>query len=101
MKWKEGTTPCICAWPWLQNCGRGWCGLCMCVARGCAKLMSAGQAVSSQRRHVDMQEDGQAGLQELGGNATLLFYQTPEGNEGRRAYLEKRPPDFSKFPRFP
>ena len=47
------------------------------------------------------QEDGQAGLQELGGNATLLFYQTPEGNEGRQAYLEKRRPDFSKFPRFP
>ncbi len=39
--------------------------------------------------------------QELGGNATLLFYQTPEGDEGRRAYLEKRPPDFSKFPRYP
>ena len=48
-----------------------------------------------------VQEDGQAGLQELGGNATLLFYQTPEGNEGRQAYLEKRRPDFSKFPRFP
>ena len=47
------------------------------------------------------QEDGQAGIQELGGNATLLFYQTAEGDEGRRAYLEKRPPDFSKFPRFP
>ncbi len=48
-----------------------------------------------------LQEDGQAGIQELGGNATLLFYQTEEGNEGRRAYLEKRPPDFTKFPRFP
>ena len=50
---------------------------------------------------LGMQEDGQAGLQELGGNATLLFYQTPEGNEGRQAYLEKRPPDFSKFHRYP
>ena len=39
--------------------------------------------------------------QELGGNATLLFYQTPEGNEGLSAYKEKRPPDFSRFPRFP
>ena len=55
----------------------------------------------TQGYFADMQEDGQAGLQELGGNATLLFYQTPEGNEGRKAYLEKRPPDFSKFPRFP
>ena len=47
---------------------------------------------------VCLQEDGQAGIQELGGNATLLFYQTAEGEEGRRAFLEKRPPDFSKFP---
>ena len=54
-----------------------------------------------QHRFVCLQEDGQAGIQELGGNATLLFYQTAEGEEGRRAFLEKRPPDFSKFPRFP
>ncbi|MBK6848478.1 MAG: 1,4-dihydroxy-2-naphthoyl-CoA synthase [Proteobacteria bacterium] len=45
--------------------------------------------------------DGQAGLQELAGNATMLFYQTAEGQEGRNAYLEKRPPDFRKFPRMP
>lgn len=45
--------------------------------------------------------DGQAGLQELAGNATLLFYMTEEAQEGKRAFLEKRKPDFSKFPRFP
>jgi len=45
--------------------------------------------------------DGQAGLQELAGNATLLFYMTEEGQEGRNAFLEKRKPDFSKFPRRP
>jgi naphthoate synthase len=45
--------------------------------------------------------DGQAGLQELAGNATLLFYMTEEGQEGRNAYVEKRKPDFSKFPRLP
>ena len=45
--------------------------------------------------------DGQAGLQELAGNATLLFYMSEEGSEGHRAYLEKRKPDFSKFPRLP
>lgn len=45
--------------------------------------------------------DGQAGLQELAGNATLLFYLTEEGKEGKNAFLEKRPPDFSKFKRFP
>ena len=45
--------------------------------------------------------DGQAGLQELAGNATMLFYMTAEGQEGRNAFLEKRKPDFSKFPRRP
>jgi naphthoate synthase len=45
--------------------------------------------------------DGQTGLQELAGNATLLFYLTEEGKEGRQAFLEKRPPDFKKFPRLP
>lgn len=43
--------------------------------------------------------DGQAGLQELAGNATMLFYMTEEGQEGRNAFVEKRKPDFSKFPR--
>jgi naphthoate synthase len=42
--------------------------------------------------------DGQAGLQELAGNATMLFYMTEEGQEGRDAFVEKRDPDFSKFP---
>ncbi len=45
--------------------------------------------------------DGQAGLQELAGNATMLFYMSEEGQEGRNAYVEKRKPDFSKFPRQP
>ena len=45
--------------------------------------------------------DGQAGLQELAGNATMLFYLTQEGQEGRNAFLEKRKPDFSKFPKRP
>ena len=45
--------------------------------------------------------DGQAGLQDLAGNATMLFYMSEEGQEGRNAYLEKRPPDFSRFTRHP
>ena len=45
--------------------------------------------------------DGQAGLQELAGNATLLFYLTEEGREGRDAFVEKRKPNFKKFKRFP
>jgi naphthoate synthase len=45
--------------------------------------------------------DGQLGLQELAGNATLLFYLTEEGKEGKSAYLEKRKPDYKRFPRLP
>jgi naphthoate synthase len=45
--------------------------------------------------------DGQAGIQELAGNATLLYYMSAEAQEGRDAYVEKRPADFSKFPRRP
>jgi naphthoate synthase len=45
--------------------------------------------------------DGQAGLQELAGNATLLYYLSEEGAEGKRAFLEKRPPNFRKYPWLP
>ncbi len=45
--------------------------------------------------------DGQTGIQELAGNATLLYYLTEEAQEGKHAFLEKRKPDFSKFPKFP
>ena len=45
--------------------------------------------------------DGQAGLQEMAGNTTMLYYMSEEGQEGRNAYLEKRKPDFKKFTRRP
>lgn len=45
--------------------------------------------------------DGLAGIQQLAGDATRLFYMTEEGSEGKTAFLEKRKPDFSKYPRFP
>jgi naphthoate synthase len=45
--------------------------------------------------------DGQTGLMHMAGSATLMYYTTDEGREGKEAFLEKRPPDFSKFPRYP
>jgi naphthoate synthase len=45
--------------------------------------------------------DGQAGIQELAGNATLLYYMTEEAQEGRNAFLQKRTPNFSQFPKRP
>jgi naphthoate synthase len=45
--------------------------------------------------------DGQTGLQQLAGDATMLFYMTAEADEGKKAFLERRRPDFKRFPRLP
>ncbi len=45
--------------------------------------------------------DGQAGMMAFAGSATLMYYTTDEGREGKEAFLEKRPPDFTKFKRYP
>ncbi|MEA2460371.1 MAG: naphthoate synthase, partial [Actinomycetota bacterium] len=45
--------------------------------------------------------DGLAGVQQLAGDATLLYYLSEEAQEGRNAYVEKRKPDFGKFPKRP
>jgi naphthoate synthase len=65
----------------------------------CREILANSQmAIRCLKAALNADCDGQAGLQELAGNATLLFYQTEEGQEGRNAYNEKRKPDFSKFP---
>lgn len=64
-------------------------------------LRNSPTALRVLKSALNAAEDGQAGIQQLGGDATMLFYQSEEGNEGRTAYLDKRPPDFSKFPRLP
>jgi naphthoate synthase len=64
-------------------------------------LANSPTAIRCIKAAMNADEDGQAGLMELAGNATGLFYQTPEGQEGRNSFLEKRKPDFSKYPRNP
>jgi naphthoate synthase len=58
-------------------------------------------AIRMLKRAFNADTDGLAGLQELAGDATMLFYLTDEAHEGSRAFLEKRAPDFSRFPRRP
>jgi naphthoate synthase len=64
-------------------------------------LANSPMAIRCLKAALNADCDGQAGLQELAGNATMLFYMTEEGQEGRNAFVEKRKPDFSKFPRRP
>ena len=58
-------------------------------------------AIRTLKSAFNAELDGQAGLQELAGNATMLYYMSEEGQEGRDAYLEKRKPEFNKYPWLP
>lgn len=64
-------------------------------------LANSPMAIRCLKAALNADCDGQAGLQELAGNTTMLFYMTEEGQEGRNAFNDKRDPDFSKFPRRP
>lgn len=64
-------------------------------------LRNSPTAIRVLKSALNAVDDGHAGLQQLGGDATLLFYGTEEGNEGKTAYVQHRRPDFSKFPRRP
>ena len=68
----------------------------------CRKIQAKSPlAIRLLKSSLNAELDGQAGIQELAGNATLLYYLSEEAQEGRNAYVEKRPPDFRKFPKFP
>lgn len=64
-------------------------------------LRNSPTAIRVLKSSLNAVDDGHAGLQGLGGDATLIFYGTEEGNEGKTAYMQRRRPDFSKFPRLP
>jgi len=68
----------------------------------CRKMLEKSPiALRMLKSSFNAELDGQAGIQELAGNATLLYYLSEEAKEGKNAFMEKRKPDFSKFPRFP
>ncbi|PKA66578.1 1,4-Dihydroxy-2-naphthoyl-CoA synthase, peroxisomal [Apostasia shenzhenica] len=70
--------------------------------RWCREILrNSPTAIRVLKSALNAVDDGHAGLQEMGGNATLLFYGTEEAKEGKTAYMEQRRPDFSKFPRKP
>lgn len=69
-----------------------WCKIMMERSPMALRMIKAG---------LNAELDGQAGIQELAGNSTLLYYMTEEAQEGKQAFLEKRKPDFSKYPKFP
>jgi naphthoate synthase len=64
-------------------------------------LQHSPTAIRCLKAAFNADTDGMAGLQELAGQATHLFYRTEEGQEGRNAFLEKRPPDFQDVPWLP
>jgi naphthoate synthase len=69
-----------------------WCRQIMSLSPIALRMIKAG---------FNAADDGLAGIQQLAGDATMLFYMTEEGQEGRNAFVEHRAPDFSKYPRRP
>lgn len=69
-----------------------WCEEMMQLSPLALRMIKAG---------LNAELDGQAGIQELAGNATMLYYMTEEAHEGKKAFLEKRKPDFKKYPKLP
>lgn len=68
----------------------------------CRKMLAKSPiALRMLKSAFNAELDGQAGIQELAGNATLLYYLSDEAKEGKNSFLEKRQPDFSKFQKFP
>lgn len=76
----------------LENETVAWCRQILTLSPLALRMLKAG---------FNAAEDGLAGVQQLAGDATMLFYMSAEGQEGRNAFVEHRKPDFSKFPKRP
>ena len=76
----------------LENETVAWCRQILTLSPLALRMLKAG---------FNAAEDGLAGVQQLAGDATMLFYMSEEGQEGRNAFVEHRKPDFSKFPKRP
>jgi naphthoate synthase len=72
------------------------------TVRWCEEMLALSPiALRMLKASLNAADDGLAGIQQLAGDATMLFYMSEEAQEGRDAYVEKRKPDFSRFPRRP
>ena len=72
------------------------------TVRWCREMLEMSpMALRMIKASMNAADDGLAGIQQLAGDATLLYYQTDEAQEGRDAYVNKRKPDFDQFPRRP
>ncbi len=84
----------------LVNCVVPYEQLETTTVQWCKEIMQLSPlAIRCLKSALNADCDGQTGLQELAGNATMLYYMTEEGQEGRNAFNQKRKPDFSKFPK--
>lgn len=87
-----GLVNCVVPYEELEKTTVGWCR---------EILQHSPIAIRCLKSALNADCDGQAGLQELAGNATMLFYMSEEGQEGRNAFLERRKPQYGKFPKRP
>lgn len=76
----------------LEKATMEWCSI---------MLQRSPMALRMIKRGLNAELDGQTGIMEMAGDATLMFYMMEEAQEGRKAFLEKRDPDFKQFPKFP
>ncbi len=87
-----GLVNCVVPYEQLEETTLQWCR---------EILQHSPIAIRCLKSALNADCDGQAGLQELAGNATMLYYMTEEGQEGRNAFIERRKPNYGKFPKRP